>query len=158
MVLCSFVGSCFGGHEETNSSLGLSHISKVWSIVRKRIGHQVRPKHVGSGHTWVGPGRATVRFVIGGDRDKQKRATSPRPRVSPCEVGSQCLPACARPPARKTATLRTQPPKLVGWLVGVRVRQRRGFANAICVCNDPSAGSPTETLLRLLLPLNDKVR
>ena len=23
--------------------------------------------------------------------------------------------------------------------------------------NDPSAGSPTETLLRLLLPLNDKV-
>ena len=24
--------------------------------------------------------------------------------------------------------------------------------------NDPSAGSPTETLLRLLLPLNDKVR
>ena len=27
---------------------------------------------------------------------------------------------------------------------------------ALCV-NDPSAGSPTETLLRLLLPLNDKV-
>ena len=26
------------------------------------------------------------------------------------------------------------------------------------ICNDPSAGSPTETLLRLLLPLNDKVR
>jgi hypothetical protein len=24
-------------------------------------------------------------------------------------------------------------------------------------CNDPSAGSPTETLLRLLLPLNDRV-
>jgi hypothetical protein len=30
-------------------------------------------------------------------------------------------------------------------------RQRRRF------CNDPSAGSPTETLLRLLLPLNDQV-
>ncbi|KAL9384432.1 hypothetical protein Peur_004549 [Populus x canadensis] len=29
---------------------------------------------------------------------------------------------------------------------------RRGFDN------DPSAGSPTETLLRLLLPLNDKVQ
>ena len=27
----------------------------------------------------------------------------------------------------------------------------------VCV-NDPSAGSPTETLLRLLLPLNDKVQ
>ena len=25
------------------------------------------------------------------------------------------------------------------------------------LCNDPSAGSPTETLLRLLLPLNDRV-
>ena len=27
-----------------------------------------------------------------------------------------------------------------------------------CHVNDPSAGSPTETLLRLLLPLNDKVK
>ena len=28
----------------------------------------------------------------------------------------------------------------------------------ICIrANDPSAGSPTETLLRLLLPLSDKV-
>ena len=26
------------------------------------------------------------------------------------------------------------------------------------ICNDPSAGSPTETFLRLLLPLNDKVQ
>ena len=34
--------------------------------------------------------------------------------------------------------------KLVCILVWIRV-------------NDPSAGSPTETLLRLLLPLNDKV-
>jgi hypothetical protein len=32
-----------------------------------------------------------------------------------------------------------------------------GVGFAVCVCNDPSAGSPTETLLRLLLPLNDKV-
>jgi hypothetical protein len=29
-------------------------------------------------------------------------------------------------------------------------------SNGLCV-NDPSAGSPTETLLRLLLPLNGKV-
>jgi hypothetical protein len=27
----------------------------------------------------------------------------------------------------------------------------------VILCNDPSAGSPTETLLRLLLPLNDRV-
>jgi hypothetical protein len=29
---------------------------------------------------------------------------------------------------------------------------------ALKFTNDPSAGSPTETLLRLLLPLNDQVR
>ena len=29
--------------------------------------------------------------------------------------------------------------------------------NAVKFGNDPSAGSPTETLLRLLLPLNDQV-
>lgn len=34
---------------------------------------------------------------------------------------------------------------------------KRGWLQHSCVCNDPSAGSPTETLLRLLLPLNDKV-
>ena len=31
-----------------------------------------------------------------------------------------------------------------------------GCERTFCA-NDPSAGSPTETLLRLLLPLNDKV-
>lgn len=30
--------------------------------------------------------------------------------------------------------------------------------DALKFINDPSAGSPTETLLRLLLPLNDQVR
>ena len=34
--------------------------------------------------------------------------------------------------------------------------QTHGFAPAMD--NDPSAGSPTETLLRLLLPLNDQIR
>ncbi|KAJ0628841.1 hypothetical protein HanIR_Chr00c49g0914651 [Helianthus annuus] len=35
------------------------------------------------------------------------------------------------------------------------------FTGSFCCAgfdNDPSAGSPTETLLRLLLPLNDKVQ
>ena len=36
--------------------------------------------------------------------------------------------------------------------------QRGAGARAPRSVNDPSAGSPTETLLRLLLPLNDKVR
>ena len=36
---------------------------------------------------------------------------------------------------------------------------QRGFhqKNVVRRVNDPSAGSPTETLLRLLLPLNDQV-
>ena len=34
----------------------------------------------------------------------------------------------------------------------------RHEANLLISKNDPSAGSPTETLLRLLLPLNDKVQ
>lgn len=32
------------------------------------------------------------------------------------------------------------------------------WSNQRHIDNDPSAGSPTETLLRLLLPLNDKVQ
>ena len=37
-------------------------------------------------------------------------------------------------------------------------RQRvGGWARRPALGNDPSAGSPTETLLRLLLPLNDRV-
>jgi hypothetical protein len=41
-----------------------------------------------------------------------------------------------------------------------RVKKKRleQFTGLIWIgVNDPSAGSPTETLLRLLLPLNDKV-
>ena len=34
---------------------------------------------------------------------------------------------------------------------------RSKLGGALHLCNDPSAGSPTETLLRLLLPLNDQV-
>ena len=36
-------------------------------------------------------------------------------------------------------------------------RTAGGVQPAFILCNDPSAGSPTETLLRLLLPLNDRV-
>jgi hypothetical protein len=39
---------------------------------------------------------------------------------------------------------------------GYNYKMRRGVYTWIRV-NDPSAGSPTETLLRLLLPLNDQV-
>ena len=41
-----------------------------------------------------------------------------------------------------------------------RAQQKKKSATALVprlYDNDPSAGSPTETLLRLLLPLNDQV-
>ena len=38
-----------------------------------------------------------------------------------------------------------------------RVSSKLNFAKKQATVNDPSAGSPTETLLRHLLPLNDKV-
>ena len=39
----------------------------------------------------------------------------------------------------------------------VNIRHNILLIDELSVDNDPSAGSPTETLLRLLLPLNDKV-
>ena len=38
-----------------------------------------------------------------------------------------------------------------------RMKVHGGGFNVWIRVNDPSAGSPTETLLRLLLPLNDQV-
>ena len=56
----------------------------------------------------------------------------------------------------------------IGCRGGLRARRRPRPARGLCepvrgslfpwgIDNDPSAGSPTETLLRVLLPLNDKV-
>ncbi|PHT25401.1 hypothetical protein CQW23_34969 [Capsicum baccatum] len=66
-----------------------------------------------------------------------------------------------RPPARAPGTgggaraeCRSTPPARTPQLLNT-------FAGSFCCAgfdNDPSAGSPTETLLRLLLPLNDKVQ
>ena len=45
------------------------------------------------------------------------------------------------------------------WRVEVRPLELvKSKKSALKFTNDPSAGSPTETLLRLLLPLNDQVR
>ncbi|PHT25661.1 hypothetical protein CQW23_34715 [Capsicum baccatum] len=64
-----------------------------------------------------------------------------------------------RPPRRgwgggARAECRSTPPARTPQLLNT-------FAGSFCCAgfeNDPSAGSPTETLLRLLLPLNDKVQ
>ena len=67
---------------------------------------------------------------------------APQPRTPQHEAGS-----------RGGGTEETDPleptPQWYKELVRIRVGGKTG--------NDPSAGSPTETLLRLLLPLNDKV-
>ena len=55
-------------------------------------------------------------------------------------------------PARARAALRR------GGGEGSARRRRRGLAPPFGSVNDPSAGSPTETLLRLLLPLDSQVR
>lgn len=52
---------------------------------------------------------------------------------------------------------RVSPPGPRGAPAGLEIRVRGSFCGA-GFDNDPSAGSPTETLLRLLLPLNDKVQ
>jgi hypothetical protein len=41
--------------------------------------------------------------------------------------------------------------------IAVRISQDAQGVDTWVRVNDPSAGSPTETLLRLLLPLNDQV-
>ncbi|KAJ4700104.1 Regulator of rDNA transcription protein 15, partial [Melia azedarach] len=71
--------------------------------------------------------------------------------VSPrgCETGLD--PAADGGQRARRARARVAPPPRV------LLRVRGSFCWA-GFDNDPSAGSPTETLLRLLLPLNDKVQ
>ena len=57
---------------------------------------------------------------------------------------------------RDTPTSRTLPDTEAGEENGARGTRQSFRKNSNS--NDPSAGSPTETLLRLLLPLNDQVR
>ncbi|KAK8640954.1 hypothetical protein V6N13_008706 [Hibiscus sabdariffa] len=47
-------------------------------------------------------------------------------------------------------------PRFSSWAIPGSLTVTKGIL--ACFDNDPSAGSPTETLLRLLLPLNDKVQ
>ena len=60
------------------------------------------------------------------------------PKLAPPPL-SVCTKAAAKPPLAQTLT-----------------KEFTGMWLDVCA-NDPSAGSPTETLLRLLLPLSDKV-
>ena len=59
--------------------------------------------------------------------------------------------ASRTPPKNRAETLPSPIASARCFTIAARRRQRLGFVN------DPSAGSPTETLLRLLLPLNNSV-
>ncbi|PHT28900.1 hypothetical protein CQW23_31498 [Capsicum baccatum] len=92
---------------------------------------------------WGARGRLSIQVFLGAFR-----------------AGVRCLPAvCASARAPGTgggarAECRSTPPARTPRLLNA-------FAGSFCCAgfdNDPSAGSPTETLLRLLLPLNDKVQ
>ena len=65
-------------------------------------------------------------------------------------VNAPASSACAPPPPMRISTGRLKAPV---------ADPHQTIHNDVCgtCANDPSAGSPTETLLRLLLPLSDKV-
>ena len=89
-----------------------------------------------------------------GTTPPQKRTQTPQPLLRRGETHGAAR-ACGNAPPRRA---------LVVWTTAAAAAAadaRGRIRCAQCVGgktgNDPSAGSPTETLLRLLLPLNDKV-
>lgn len=170
-----------GGNQE---KLGLSHVSKVW----KHCAPSAPPDQVfGLGATWVGPGVVWLSwgffFLLSitnfhsclkhtwcdwgqtSKRQPHQKGVVPRARGSE----AKCLPAPNQNSRAATTNMMKKGREEKEGPVNnnnnnehpgyeLECSQERGFASGTCVCNDPSAGSPTETLLRLLLPLNDKVR
>ena len=93
--------------------------------------------------------RGRLLLVVGAERQPPKPPERGKGSATPLvELGraqTDCSEAGEK--IRKGGTPEGATPKFTGLL----------FQAAFHV-NDPSAGSPTETLLRLLLPLNDKVQ
>ncbi|KAI3475307.1 hypothetical protein L1887_63321 [Cichorium endivia] len=95
------------------------------------------------------------------DRVRARRGSHPLWRPLPGDLGPG-------PPLRTLlqTTIRTaRPSDFQAGLIPVSLAVTKGILvhvhGSFCFAgfdNDPSAGSPTETLLRLLLPLNDKVQ
>ncbi|PHT26247.1 hypothetical protein CQW23_34138 [Capsicum baccatum] len=88
-------------------------------------------------------GRLSIQVFLGAFRSGVRWSPAARAEACPPGTGGGARAECrSTPPARA--------PRLLN-----------AFAGSFCCAgfdNDPSAGSPTETLLRLLLPLNDKVQ
>lgn len=88
-------------------------------------------------------GRLSIQVFLGAFRAGVRWSPGARAGARAPRTGGGARAECrSTPPARTPRLLNT-------------------FAGSFCCAgfdNDPSAGSPTETLLRLLLPLNDKVQ
>ncbi|KAI3494844.1 hypothetical protein L1887_40346 [Cichorium endivia] len=120
------------------------------------------------------PHRSTPRVDrrTGYRRSTSDRDASPAPIRFPPDNFKHSLTLFSKglgpgPPLRTLlqTTIRTaRPSDFQAGLIPVRSPLRESlymFTGSFCFAgfdNDPSAGSPTETLLRLLLPLNDKVQ
>ena len=94
---------------------------------------------------------------------KMRQKSLFEPRARPEGAGCRKARAAARARPAGTSRRRALPRAVAVSRRAVRRRFRRARA-ALCACvracargNDPSAGSPTETLLRLLLPLESQV-
>jgi hypothetical protein len=92
-----------------------------------------------------------------------RSSSMPEPRDPLLKVLTYCISYSERPMMTKSCGPLTgcRPGGAGAARVGAT---RRGngevgsqWLGVLQLCNDPSAGSPTETLLRLLLPLNDRV-
>lgn len=84
-----------------------------------------------------------------------KRATRDRPVFASCPDRRDVIPAAAAAADRRRWQQQQQRETVTRRHFEQRKRSKQ---RAFFTDNDPSAGSPTETLLRLLLPLNDRVR
>lgn len=96
-----------------------------------------------------------------------RSSSMPEPRDPLLKVLTYCISYSERPLMTESFGLLTglpSPESGAGAAPGCPGATRRSngevgsqWLGVLQLCNDPSAGSPTETLLRLLLPLNDRV-
>ncbi|KAK8516896.1 hypothetical protein V6N13_066240 [Hibiscus sabdariffa] len=86
------------------------------------------------------------------DRVRARRGSHPLRRPFPGDLGARSVAEDASPDYNSDA----EGDRFSSWAIPGSLAVTKGILAGFD--NDPSAGSPTETLLRLLLPLNDKVQ
>ena len=139
-------------HNIVCQDVGSAIHSELLPLQTNRRAHTGTPCHLTPNHICIGVQCAgCVQTSIGSRnsafhnayRSSLQSSTIPKPRHSPLQILMTCVfqPNIRMPPA----------PVAEFPVAAACAPQKCDRAN------DPSAGSPTETLLRLLLPLSDKV-